>query len=146
MAAFHYRLQNVLNIKLQLENQEKINFGLANAALQEEQMKLQELMVRRAGYEKHLKELSEGTLDLREINSCKKSIDSMKRLVRDQMLAVRNAQRNVEFARMRMNEAIKERKTYEKLKEHAFEDFKEELKQEENKLNDELTSYTYRVN
>ena len=38
-----------------------------------------------------------------------------------------------------------ERKMHEKLREHAFERFKEELKAEEIKEIDELTSYTHSV-
>ena len=40
---------------------------------------------------------------------------------------------------------MKDRKTHEKLREHAFERFKEEIKAEEIKEIDELTSYTHSV-
>ena len=70
----------------------------------------------------------------------------MKSMVRDQMIAVHTAQRNVENARIRMNEAMKERKTQENLKEKAFEEFKQELLAEESKITDELVSYTYHNN
>ncbi len=146
MAKFIYKMQNILEIKEKLESQEKIAFGIANQKLAEEQEKLQELLVRQAGYEARLKELTLGDLNIRDINNCKKSIDSMKSMVRDQMIAVHTAQRNVENARIRMNEAMKERKTQENLKEKAFEEFKQELLAEESKITDELVSYTYHNN
>ena len=59
------------------------------------------------------------------------------------MIAVHTAQRNLEMARKRLNEVMKERKTHENLKEKAFEAFKEELLAEESKMTDELVSYTY---
>lgn len=146
MAKFIYKMQNILEIKEKLESQEKIAFGIANQKLMEEQEKLQELLVRQASYEARLKELTSGDLNIRDINNCKKSIDSMKSMVRDQMIAVHTAQRNVENARIRMNEAMKERKTQENLKEKAFEEFKQELLAEESKITDELVSYTYHNN
>ena len=130
MAQFRYRMQNILEIKEKMEEQEKVAYGIANARLLEEQEKLQKLFVRKAGYEARLKELTSAS-------------DSVKSMIRDQMIAVHTAQRNLEMARKRLNEVMKERKTHENLKEKAFEAFKEELAAEEGKMTDELVSYTY---
>lgn len=43
----------------------------------------------------------------------------------------------------RLNDAVKERKTYEKLRENAFEDFMQEMNAQESKEIDELVSYSY---
>lgn len=144
MAKFVYRMQNILEIKEKLESQEKIAYSIANAKLVEEQQKLQELLVRQEGYENRLRELQTGVLDIREIHTCKQAINSMKSLVRDQMMAVHTAQRNLEMARRRLDAVMKERKTHENLKEKAFEEFKEEIAAEESKITDELVSYTYK--
>ena len=56
---------------------------------------------------------------------------------------VRRAGRKVEVAREKLQEAIKERKTHEKLKENAFEQFKIEVAAAESKEVDELTSYRF---
>lgn len=143
MAKFVYRMQNILEIKEKLESQEKIAYSIANEKLLEEQKKLQELLMRQEGYENRLKELQTGILDIREIHTCKRAINSMKSLVRDQMMAVHTAQRNLEMARRRLDAVMKERKTHENLKEKAFEEFKEEIAAEESKITDELVSYTY---
>lgn len=143
MAKFRYRMQNILEIKEKMEEQEKVAYGIAKAKLLEEQEKLQQLFVRQAGYEARLKELNCGVLNLTEIQTCKRAIDFMKSMIRDQMIAVHTAQRNLEMARKRLNEVMKERKTHENLKEKAFEAFKEELLAEESKMTDELVSYTY---
>lgn len=144
MAKFRYRMQNILDIKEKIESQEKIAYGQANAQLLAEQDKLTNLMIRRAGYEKDLRIASQGDLDFSEIRTLKESIETMKVLVRDQMFNVHVAEKNVENARARLDEVMKERKTHENLKEKAFEDFKAELNAEENKITDELVSYTYR--
>ncbi len=64
MAKFIYRMQNILDIKVKLENQAKIAYGMANAALREEQGKLQDIMVRRAGYEQQARPDSHGACQL----------------------------------------------------------------------------------
>ena len=143
MAKFIYRMQNILEIKEKLESQEKIAYSIANGKLMEEQEKLQGLLKRRENYESRLKELETGRLDIQEIQSCRRAISSMKSMIRDQMMAVHTAQRNLEMARRRLDAVMKERKTHENLKERAFDAFKEELAAEEKKQTDELVSYTY---
>lgn len=143
MAKFVYRMQNILDIKKKLEEQEKINYGLANAKLEEEKQKLQKLLLQRAGYDKQLKELMTGAIDLNQIKNCRRAIDTMKSLVRTQMIEVHTAEKNLEVARRKLKAVMIERKTHEKLREHAFDEFKQEVAYDENKSVDELVSYTY---
>jgi flagellar FliJ protein len=142
MAKFVYRMQNILELKKNMENQEKMAFAIANAKLLEEQDKLQELIIRKSEYEVQLKEASEGTIDLRRIQQIK-SIERMKVSIRDQMFAIRKAQKELDVVRMRLDAVMKDRKTHENLREHAFEEFKEETARQENKEIDELVSFTY---
>ena len=143
MAKFKYRMQNILNVKMKLESQAKIAYGIANQKYQEEQQKLQQIIIRRTGYEKALKEAMTGTLDVRQVNHARADVNTMKTLMRRQMIEVHKAERALEDARRALNEIMIERKTHEKLKEKAFEQFKEELKAEESKEIDQLVSYTY---
>ena len=127
MAKFQYKLQSVLDIKEKLESQEKIAFGLAAAKLQEEQEILQNLMIQKAGYDKKARKLVEGSIDLLEINICRKAIETMKTRIRSQMINVHKAEKQLDIVRRRLNEVMIERKTYEKLREKKFEEFKMEL-------------------
>lgn len=146
MAKFRYRMQNILDIKEKMENQAKTAYGMANAKLATEQQKLQDILIRRAGYESKARELVSGNLNVLEIRECRQAIDVMKSKQRSQMMNVHAVERNVELARKQLNEAMVERKTHEKLKEKAFEEFKQELLHEESKEIDELVSYTYHDN
>ncbi|MCR4611478.1 MAG: flagellar export protein FliJ [Lachnospiraceae bacterium] len=146
MAKFRYRMQSILDIKEKIESQEKIAYSQANAELQVEQDKLTKLMIRRAGYERDLKAATVGDLDFNEIKRLKAAIETMKVLVREQMMNVHIAEKRVEEARARLDAVMKERKTHENLKEKAFEEFKAEMNAEENKVTDELVSYTYGKN
>ena len=134
MAKFRYRMQNILDIKEKMENQAKTAYGMANAKLAAEQQKLQDILIRRAGYESKARELVSGSINVLEIRECRKAIDVLKSKQRSQMMNVHAAERDVE------------RKTHEKLKEKAFEEFKQELLHEESKEIDELVSYTYHDN
>ncbi len=143
MAKFVYRMQNILELKQKIEEQEKANFGMATARFNEEQNKLRDLMIKQAGYERRLKELSIGDINIKEIKTCKSAITSMKVALRDQMFEVSKAQKAMENARKRLNTVMMERKMHEKLREHAFEEFLDEIDREESKITDELVSYSY---
>ena len=143
MAKFQYRMQNILNIKMKLEVQAKNAYGIANGKYQEEQKKLQTLMLRRMEYEKKLKGLMNGTIDVKKIAHARNDVNTMKTLVRRQMVEVHKAELEVERARQELNSIMLERKTHEKLRERAFEQFKKELAEQEAKEIDELVSYTY---
>jgi len=143
MAKFIYRMQKILDLKIKLEKQKKIEYGLANAKLQEEEEKLRQLLIRKAGYEKHARELVEGKINIQEIHTCRQAIDAMKSAVRTQMIQVHVAEKNLDIARGHLNQIMIERKTYEKLREKAFEEFKQGLAYEENKAIDELVSYNF---
>ena len=52
-------------------------------------------------------------------------------------------ERNTDEARKKLDNAIQERKIFEKLKENEFEKFKHEINAQEMKEVDELVSYTY---
>ena len=146
MAKFRYRMQNVLDLKMLLETQEKAAYAQAQLKVNEEQEKLQQLLLRRARYEQMLHDAQIGTLDLKEINWLKNGITAMKTMIRDQMFVLKRAQTNLEAERRKLDEIMKDRKTHEKLKEKAFESFKQELATEDNKVTEELISFTYHKN
>ena len=143
MAKFKYRMQNILDIKTKLETQAQNEYGIANRKYLEEQAVLQELMIRRVEYEKSLKELVEGMLDIKSINNARNDVNNIKTLVRRQMMEVHKAEIVLEKTRNELNEKMKERKTHEKLKEHALDEFKADLQVAETKEIDELVSYTF---
>ena len=136
-------MQNVLNIKMKLETQAKLAYSTANQKYLEEQRTLQEMVVRRMGYEKKLKETMQGIMDVRQVVRARTDVDNMKTLVRRQMLNVHKAEKELEDAREKLNTVMQERKVQEKLREKAFDEFKQELAVAETKEIDELVSFTY---
>lgn len=104
---------------------------------------LQQYLIRRVGYEKQLKEAMQGDLNLQEVAHARANVNDMKTIVRRQMMQVHTAEKAMEDARVALNEVMQERKVQEKLREKAFEEFKQELAATETKEIDELVSYTY---
>ncbi len=73
----------------------------------------------------------------------KNAIVVMGNYIEEQKKHVEAARQIMEQARFRMIEFTKERKTYEVLREKAFEEFLQEESRAESKSVDELVSYTY---
>lgn len=151
MAKFIYKMQNILNLKYKLEEQAKIEFGLALQRLAQEEKKLAEIKDRQQACQTQLKLSVAGRLghspklDLMKIRQLEQAYEVFKVKVRIQSYAVKDASLHAELARKKLKEAMIERKTHEKMREKAFEAFKIEVKQEEKKEVDELVSYQYGV-
>lgn len=143
MAKFFYKMQNILDIKLKLETQARNEFAIANAQLAEEEEKLDALERRRQQYENRLAELYTDKLDVKEINETAQAVELMKYHKRLQEVNVMMARKKSDEAREKLQEAIQDRKTHEKLKENAFEVFRQEVAASESKEIDELVSYRH---
>lgn len=143
MAKFTYKMQNILDIKYKLETQAKTSFSLAAARLNREEEKLDRLHQRRRDYEEQARELVKDRLDFQEIKVNRVAIETTKGDIRNQVVAVHVAERNLEQARKHLQDVMTERKTHEILKEKAFDEFKKELEKEESKAVDELVSFIH---
>ncbi len=143
MARFRYSMQSILNIKMKLETQAKQEFSVAKAALDEEERRLHELFDRKRGYEEEARRLRQGILNLRKLEENKAAVRCMEEYIKMQRMRVEAAEKKLEEARQKLAEVMMERKTHERLKEKAFEQFLMEEKKLESKEIDQLTSYTY---
>jgi flagellar FliJ protein len=146
MAKFIYRLQNVLDVKLKLESQEKTNFSMAMARLIEEEKKLDELYDLLSEREEEYRRRSNGRLNIHDLKFAKENVDYTQNVIEAQKLEINKARKAMENARNRLNEAMKDRKIHEKLKEKAFEAFMHEENEAEKKEIDQLVSFRYNDN
>ncbi len=143
MARFVYRMQNILELKEKLEEQEKNNFAMRQRQLNEEQEILDKLLEHLNALEEEGKALRLSVIDVLKITENERSVEYAEEEVKKQRIKVRVAEKNLEAARTRMQEAIQERKIHEKMREKAFERFIAEMNAAEVKEIDELTSYVY---
>lgn len=138
-------MQNILNVKERMETQVKNEFALRSAALKEEEDKLRILEDRKSDYELQLKELYSSSLDIVKITEMQNAIEVMKYQIQVQLVNVKNAQLRLEETRVRLQEAMLEKKTHEKLKEREFEQFMQDEAARESKEIDELVSFRFGV-
>ncbi len=143
MSKFVYRMQSILNIKEKLEEQARMDFGLAMMRLREEEEKLEHLQARKADYEEAARASLKAALRIRTMRENKEAILRMDEYIEIQRREIEKAEIKVEQERQKLQEAIQERKIQEKLRENAFDLFMQEEKARESREIDELTSYTY---
>lgn len=143
MARFRFPMQNILNMKEKLEEQAKNEYGQANARLLAEEKKLEQLNNRLEAARLQLKNVLVEILSMTEIHKRENAIVTLKGYVKQQQLVVKRCEKEVEIAREKLTEAMKERKIFEKLREKAFDEFIKEEGRREQKEVDELMSYRY---
>ena len=144
MARFVYRMQSVLNIKQQTENQTKMEFAVAQAELNQQLELLEEYIQRKENYINEAEELrNEERLKLQDILDNQYATAQMDTMIRHQSGVVKQYEAKVERVRVKLTRNIQERKMQETLRDRAFAEFMEEQKQEEAKENDQRTSFTY---
>ena len=143
MARFRYKMQGILDIKEKLETKAKQDFAQANARLDAEKLKLVELQKRRSDYMEEGMQLRLERIDIRKIRENKMAVLKMDEYIKNQMVQINLASREVEKTRLALQTLMQERKAHEKLKENAFESFLKEEQAAESKEIDQLTTYTH---
>lgn len=143
MAKFVYRMQSILELKEKMVEQARMEFAAARIRLDEEEEKLALLQSRKAAYEEEGRSLQKDSLKVREIIQNRDAITAMKDFIASQKKAAERAERQLEAARLKLQNSMQESKTQEKLKEKAFAEFMREENAKEAKEVDELVSYTY---
>ena len=143
MAKFIYRMQNILDIKNKLEIQAKNSYAAARMKLSQEEQKLDKLFEQKKSYEEAYRQQLSGNINVLQINICKNAIELSKNQIKKQLVEVKVASLNLEAAQKRLGEVMKERKIQEKLREKAYEEFLQELNDQEKKEIDELVSFRF---
>ena len=145
MAKFIYRMQNILNLNEKLEEQAKMDYATQQLVLNEAEEEEENLKRRKEHYEDEARKLRDEKLNVKDMAMNAQAISIMGDLIMDQHQVVLHEEQKLEIKRSALEEAMKERKTQEKLKENAFEEFKAELAMDESKQIDQLTSYTFGI-
>lgn len=143
MAKFVYRMQNILDIKNKLEVQARNSYAAARMKLSQEEERLDRMFEQKKAYEENYRQQLSGNIDILQINICKNAIELCKNQIKKQLVEVKVASLNLEAAQKRLGEVMKERKIQEKLREKAYEEFLQELNDQEKKEIDELVSFRF---
>ncbi|HHX54935.1 MAG TPA: flagellar export protein FliJ [Clostridiales bacterium] len=145
MTKFVYKMEDILEIKIQLEDQAKTEYANARRLLFIEEDKLKKLFLEHDVFQEKLTDLISSKIELLEIQKCKDAIELYKEYIEQQKKKLAIAEHNEEIARLNLQEAMIERKTYDKLKEKAREEYMYEYESWQQKEIDEITSYRYGI-
>ena len=143
MSVFRFRMQSILDMKAKLEEQAKIEFAQAQQKLTEEQELLEQIIRRKEDYIQQGIRLRNENIDVQEILDNKNAIEYTENLEKEQRLAVNVAQKALDAATRRMMDARAQTRTYEKLKEHAFEEFLKEMEAADQQEINELVTFRF---
>ena len=143
MAKFRYKMQNILELKEKLETQAKMDYALQRKKLTKAQEKEQELRNYREEMREEAAVLRSEKLNVRDMRVIDRGIEGMGDRIEEQQKVVRLEEDELENRRAALEKVMKERKAQEKLREHAFQVFLQEVEAMESKAIDELTSFKY---
>jgi len=136
-------MQNILELKMKLEEQQKMDLAAARINLNEEEDKLKDLYERKNEYQEALRESCKNKLNVHKIRMSTLAYESMDDVISRQKIEVKKAEGKVAIEQDKMGEAMKERKIQEKLRERNFNRFVKEVAYEEAAMVDELVAYKY---
>ncbi len=141
MKKFEYSLQNVLKYKKDNEDSVKEVFLKLNNKVEEQEEILESLNIQ---LEESLAQLHNKTnLTTINLKNCYSYMYILQDKVDKQEKVVNQYKEKLEDIRKKLIIAQKERKTIEVLKEKEYENYKNKIEKEEQKLNDELGLYAY---
>ncbi|MCX8130322.1 MAG: flagellar export protein FliJ [Clostridia bacterium] len=143
MAKFVFKLQALLNVKIQMEDNLKNELGKAVQKLEREKERLRNIENERDEYiNKVCGESSKGIMvgKLKEYGSY---ISFLKEKAELQKENINYAQNVVDRYREQLIKVVQEKEMLEKLREKKHKEYLNEQLREEQKINDEITSYKY---
>lgn len=143
MGKFVFRLQALLNVKIQMESSLKNELGKAIQELEYHKRLLRDIEQEKEEYCEGISKKSQQGIsiaELREYNSYLFFLGDRIKLKKEDIKA---AQNNVDIHRVKLIKVMQERKMLEKLKEKKYELFLMEQNKEDQKRIDELVSFNY---
>ena len=143
MAKFKFKLQPILNLKFQIEDNLKNKLGKAMAELERQKLALSRMEHKKEQTIQEFREKSSRRITVRKLMEYNTYIAFLNEKIILQKENVNFARNNVDKIRGELIKAVQERKILDKLKEKKYELFLEEQLKDEQKLNDEIVSYRH---
>lgn len=143
MAKFKFAMENILRIKVQLEEQHRMALGRAMADHQVEKDVQAEIEAKLQVYLDDFYGNQKIKINASMLQQMSTQVSYHEKALKAQKRAVAQALDIVEIKREELKKALEERKIQEKLKENAFEHYQEDEKHKEQQLLDEVVGNRY---
>jgi flagellar FliJ protein len=144
MKKFNFRLEPVLRLRLQQEDQKKRAVGVLQSEINVQQQAALDMAedIRSQGSElKH--QFESGTIDVNWIASYQGYVSALQRSINEKIANVGEIQKRLIDARTQLADAARERRIIEKLKERQVKRHTDEVNRLENLENDEIGNNLY---
>jgi flagellar protein FliJ len=146
MPKFVFKLQTLLNLKMQMEDSLKNELGKAIQKLEREKNILMQIDAEREELINKFSSESGKGIIVEKFKEYNTYIFHLKVKMELQKENINHAQKNVDRYREELIKMVQEKEMLEKLKEKKYKDFLYEQSKEEQRFNDELVSYKYNDN
>ena len=143
MAKFNFRLQTLLNLKSQQEDNLKNELAKATRKLEKEKAILRSLEDEEVKLIREFNEKSKKST-VEKLIKFNQYLSFLNSKIKQQKENVNCAARNVDKVRDELIRIVKERKILDNLKDRKHEQFMLEQKKEDQRLNDEIVSYKHK--
>lgn len=143
MAKFVFKMQQLLNIKTQIEESIKNDLGKAVKEIEKQKKILKELQDKKRDYLKDIKEKMISGISVQKMKEFNAFISALENKIIYQKKVVNDVEIAADKIRERLVEIMKERKMLEKLKEKKLQEFKHEEQKKEELALGEVASYKY---
>ena len=143
MTKFKFKLESLLNVRKKLEDNLKNELGKAIQVLEHEKDLLCVLEKEMDECRRDLGMAFNGKITVEEIKKYNLYIDVISTKIKAQKDRVNKARNYVDKIREELLKVVKDRQILEKYKEKKYSDYIGELAKEEQKTNDEITSYKF---
>jgi len=141
---FTFPLQALLNWKRSLEEHSQMRLAQMKARLQDEERKIEKLVLKRLSCEQALREKAGQGVAAGEYILYKQFSEDSLRDILFKEEEKRRTLREIEKERVQLLALTKEKKTLEKLKEKSFNNFRARMEKAEQKENDEISTMKYK--
>lgn len=141
MAAYKFKLQKLLDYRINMEEEKKNQLSFAIKRLEQEKDRLSELKSKQKEMDKIFKEKTSQGIAVNELKLLVNYIDYYKRGIKEQKIKIKMAEDYVSTCREELIKATQEKKMIEKLKELDYSKYLYTEQKKEEKLVDELVSF-----
>lgn len=143
MNKFGFRLESVLNLRTQLEDNAKNSLARSTIELQKQTACLQDLKCTSDESVCSLNAEADKGIAVYRLKTYGNYLSFLKNKIANQKEIVNNAQNDVDIHREGLIKAMQERKIIEKLKDKKFQEYTKDQNREEQVLIDELNSFKF---
>lgn len=146
MKKYSFRLQPVLDIREKTLEDKRLEMAQVIQVLNEQQEGLEKLLAKQSAYKEELESLSlEDDLNVFSLANFKNYMVNLQTQIKQQEANIENTKKALRVKQDAVNEALKEVKVLEKLKENQSKKFYRDIEMKEANEIDDLTTARYRL-